>query len=202
MKSHKIIRFPFNLLWIRFDPRREFGVNFYFLGISIGLLLFSVNIRFPYLYSHRTTLYVVLLCLVIVAVIGYFPYHQASPKSYTFVASNGETFQDLKLVKEWQGKGNAKLSFALNGMPFLVDYESSSGTQVASSFEMCLEKTTDIQGITIVVNNSRYPYFPCCTYGAGESGHWVVAESAKFECNISSSGCNWRVRVGTFSNEG
>jgi len=50
MKRGKIIRLPFDLLWMRLDTRKCVVVELYWLGIYIGLLLFSVNLRSPFLY--------------------------------------------------------------------------------------------------------------------------------------------------------
>jgi hypothetical protein len=50
MKRGKIIRLPFDLLWMRFDTRKCVVVELYWLGIYIGLLLFSINVRSPLLY--------------------------------------------------------------------------------------------------------------------------------------------------------
>lgn len=50
MKKRRAILFPFDVLWIRFDTRRRLVVEVYWLGVYLGLLLFSVDIRCPFLY--------------------------------------------------------------------------------------------------------------------------------------------------------
>jgi len=114
---------------------------------------------------------------------------------YTFVSYADQVSVNLKLVNEWRGTGSTKLSFSVNGVPFLVDYESEGlgQYQVSQWFQMCLERPDG----TKIINRFEYPAYPCCAYDIWKSGYWIVNQGGQFVLNINSNECHWRVRVGT-----
>jgi hypothetical protein len=102
----------------------------------------------------------------------------------------------LKTIYSWKGTGNKALEFSTSP-PSVVNYAYSNTNNIANAFDWGIQGGNSSAFAEIWSSWWDKPMSPERASGNYTFGSIVLSDTGKYELKITSTGCNWFVKIGT-----